>query len=116
MSTQFGIDLRVARRKSGLTQTDVAHLIESHQSSVAALENGNAEPTVEQMCLFWLIFGRTFEGAYDDLLERGRKRLRRNLPSLPASPETSFMSRNRESSLQKLEVRLREAQSPHDAA
>ncbi|MHA7820268.1 MAG: helix-turn-helix transcriptional regulator [Erythrobacter sp.] len=115
MSTQFGLDLRLARRKSGLTQADIAHLIDSHQSTVAALENGKWLPTIEQICLFSLVYGRSFESLYAEQLAEGRKRLRRNLPSLPETSGHTLMSSNREASLRKLEGRLIEHHADDDA-
>lgn len=64
MSKQFGFDLRLARRESGFTQCDVAHLIESHQSNIVALEKGEHLPTLEQICALSLVFGRSFEGLF----------------------------------------------------
>ena len=115
MSTQFGLDLRLARRKSGFTQSDVAQLIESHQSTIAALENGKWLPTIEQICLFSLIFDRSFESLFAKLLEEGRARLRRNLPSLAETQNGQAMASSRDASLQKLERGLTATATEHDA-
>lgn len=115
MSTQFGLDLRLARRKSGFTQSDVAQLIDSHQSTIAALENGKWLPTIEQICLFSLIFGRSFEGLFAELLEEGRAHLRRNLPRLAETQDGHAMANNRDASLQKLERGLAVTASEYDA-
>jgi len=115
MSTQFGLDLRLARRKSGFTQSDVAQLIDSHQSTIAALENGKWLPTIEQICLFSLIFGRSFESLFAEVLEEGRVRLHRNLPRLAATQDGQAMASNRNASLQKLERGLAVTTADHDA-
>jgi len=79
------------------------------------LENGKWLPTIEQICLFSLIFGRSFESLFAELLEEGRARLRLNLPSLPASTDGLAMTSNREASLQKLERGLAITASRDDA-
>lgn len=112
MSTQFALDLRLARRKSGLTQSDVALLIGTQQSTIGALEKGDQRPTVEQVCMLSLVFGRSFESLFADVLEEGRTRLRANLPELPASRQRTAETFNREASLKRLERQL--ASEAHD--
>jgi DNA-binding XRE family transcriptional regulator len=106
MSTQFAIDLRLARRKSGLTQGDVAQLIGTQQSTIGALEKGKRRPTVEQVCMLSLVFGRSFESLFADNLEAGRARLRANLPALPATRVLTAETFNRKASLERLQRRL----------
>jgi|TARA_R110002049_G_scaffold269919_2_gene446831 transcriptional regulator with XRE-family HTH domain len=106
MSTEFGLDLRLARRKSGFTQRDIAQLISSHQSTIASLEKGKWPPTIRQICMLSLIYGRSFESLFSEVLADARAELRQNLPSIPATDVHSALSSNREASLQKLERRL----------
>lgn len=106
MSKQFGFDLRLARRKSGFTQCDVAHLIESHQSNIVALEKGEHLPTLEQICALSLVFGRSFEGLFAEVIENARERVRGNLPSLPDKCAETALASNRKANLQRLERRL----------
>ena len=61
MSTEFALDLRLARKKSGLTQRDCAHLLNVHASKVSALEHGKQLPTLIEICTLSLIYGRSFE-------------------------------------------------------
>lgn len=116
MSKQFGLDLRLARRKSGFTQRDIAHLIGSHQSTIAALEKGSWLPTIEQICALSLIYGRSFESLFSEVLASAKVRLEHSLPGLPASSDSSALTSNREASLKKLERRLAAYGKDHDAA
>ncbi len=106
MSKQFGFDLRLARRKSGFTQCDVAHLIDSHQSNIVALEKGDHLPTLEQICALSIVFGRSFEGLFAEVIEDARTRVRTNLASLPEKYGETALSTNRKANLQRLERRL----------
>ena len=49
MSTEFALDLRLARRKAGFTQRDVAHLLGTRKSLVCELEKGRRKPTLTQI-------------------------------------------------------------------
>lgn len=106
MSTEFGLDLRLARRKSGFTQCDIAQLINSHQSTIASLEKGKWLPTIRQICMLSLIYGRSFESLFAEVLTEVRIEMRQSLPSLPTVNVHSALSSNREASLKKLERRL----------
>lgn len=106
MSTQFALDLRLARRKSGLTQCDVAQLTGVNQAAVAKLEKGKRMPTISQVCMFSLIFGKSFESLFAEQLEEAGRQLRANLPGLPAFGPVTPATFNRQSSLQRLERRL----------
>ena len=53
-----------------------------------------------------LVFGRSFESLFADVLEEGRARLRENLPALPASRPLTAETFNREASLKRLERQL----------
>ena len=108
MSNQFAYDLRLARRKAGLTQEDVALLVGTQQSTIGALEKAKQRPTVDQVCRFSIVFGRSFESLFAESLEEGRTAIRQNLPSLPAMRRRTAETFNRESSLKRLEKRLSE--------
>jgi len=115
MSTQFALDLRHARRKSGFTQHDIAHLSQTPQSSIAALEKGSWLPTLEQYCLFSLIYGRSFESLFADAMEASKQTLRGNISALSASKSGFCLTRNRDTSIKKLEGRLAAQTPSHDS-
>ena len=50
MSSQFALDLRLARKKAGYTQDDLAHLLDTHQTVVSQLEHGKRRPSDRGAC------------------------------------------------------------------
>jgi len=106
MSTQFALDLRLARRKSGLTQCDVSHLTGIEQPTIAKMEKGKRVPSIAQVCVLSMVFGRSFESLFADKLRDARTQLLANLPSLPAIGKVTAATFNRESTLKRLERRL----------
>ena len=109
MSTQFALDLRLARRKSGFTQKDVAHLLRTNQSLISDLERGRSRPTLEQIIDLSLVYGRSFDSFYEMLVPERRERLTRRLKRLPEEHRTSVYTHNRSMSLKRLKRRLAEA-------
>lgn len=108
MSTQFALDLRLARRKAGYTQEDVAHLLSTHQSVVSDLEHGKAQPSVDQIVELSLIYGRSFESFFGAVMEKRQKHLNRQLGRMPELTKPTAHTFNRASSLAKLKRRLAE--------
>lgn len=115
MRTQFAHDLRLARRKAGYTQADVAHLLAASQSLVSDLEQGNWRPTLDQIIDLSLIYGRSFETFFGDLLTRRQKVLRRRLKRLSKTAQNSVHTFNRDRSLTQLRKRL-DSQINHGSA
>ncbi|MEM7667907.1 MAG: helix-turn-helix transcriptional regulator [Pseudomonadota bacterium] len=111
MRTQFALDLRLARRKAGYTQGDVAHLLSIQQSTVSDLEKGKAPPTLEQIVELSLIYGRSFESFFSALMAERQTHLTRQLRTLPDLLKPTAETFNRASSLSQLERRL--AEIPH---
>jgi transcriptional regulator with XRE-family HTH domain len=107
MSTEFALDLRLARRKAGLTQRDAALLLGVHQSRVSALERGRALPTLQQICSLSLIFGRSFEALFAQIMASTKQGISQRMTALPGTVRSYVGTFNREASLQKLERRLR---------
>jgi transcriptional regulator with XRE-family HTH domain len=106
MSTQFALDLRLARRKAGYTQEDVAHLLSSHQSLVSELEQGRRRPSLEQIIELSLIYGRSFESFFAELLTECQVELQKRLKRLPEVTKTTAHTFNRANSLKRLTRRL----------
>ena len=111
MSTDFALDLRVARRQAGFTQDDVARLLGVTQSHVSDLEHGRVLPTLQQVCSLSLIFGRSFESLFSELMKSARQAISGRLLDLPAMVRSYVGTFNRESSLKRIERRL-QAESP----
>jgi transcriptional regulator with XRE-family HTH domain len=106
MSTQFALDLRLARRKAGYTQGDVAHLLDTHQSVVSDLEKGKQRPSLEQIIELSLIYGRSFESFFGAVMAERQEQLSVRLGSLPDPGKTTAHTFNRDGSLSKLKQRL----------
>jgi transcriptional regulator with XRE-family HTH domain len=106
MSTQFSLDLRLARRKAGYTQGDVAHFLSRHQSLVSELEKGLRRPSLEQIIDLSLIYGRSFESFFGALLDERQAALQKRLKRLPTPAKTTAHTFNRANSLVRLRRRL----------
>lgn len=106
MYQQFAQDLRLARRKAGLTQSDLAHLIGTSTREISALENGSRLPSLQQLIELSLIYGKSFECLHGELMERGKNKLRERLPSLPELLRQDVSTFNREGTLKRIERRV----------
>lgn len=113
MSTDFALDLRASRRKAGYTQGDIAHLLNHHQSHVSDLEHGHQRPTLEQIVTLSLIYGRSFESLFGEVMAECKQHLSTRLASLPPPSNRIAGTFNRESSLQKLKHRVSDNSSGH---
>jgi transcriptional regulator with XRE-family HTH domain len=102
MTSQFAVDLRLARRKAGLTQQDVAHLLDIQQTRLSELERGRKEPTLRELCCLSIILNRRFEGLYADLLDEARFELRERLPDMPRTARLYLPTFNRTHTLKRL--------------
>lgn len=107
MYTQFAQDLRLARRKAGYTQGDVAHLLSVQQSKVSTLEVGSKRPTLEEILDLSLIYGRSFESFFSTLLSERKATLLQRLERLPNLRRTTAETYNRPGSLRRLKQLLR---------
>jgi len=106
MNTQFALDLKVARRKSGLTQQDCAHLLDVNPSRISKLESGKRMPSVQEICTLSLIYGKSFESLFASVFERARKLVHEQLTSLPDCPKGWLGRFNRNHILNCLPSRL----------
>ena len=116
MSTEFALDLRLARRKSGFTQRDVAHLLGAHQTLVSELERGRQLPTLEQIVTLSLIYGRSFESLFSHLMAGARKHLQQRILRMPAGVRSYVGTFNRDASIERLARRLADEQDEYGDA
>lgn len=116
MSTEFALDLRLARRKAGLTQRDISHLLVSHQTTVSDLERGRVLPSVVQICTLSAIYGRSFESLFSTVMTDARRELLRRLKSLPDDVRDCAGTFNREGTLARLKERLKAEAQNHGSA
>jgi len=115
MTTQFALDLRFARRKAGYTQRDVAHLLGAHQSAVSDLERGRNLPDLRGIITLSLIFGRSFESLFAELVKETRGRLMKRLKTMPRNVRSFAGTLNREYSMKKLQRSLEAEHKDHAA-
>jgi transcriptional regulator with XRE-family HTH domain len=106
MSTEFALDLRLARRKSGLTQRDTAHLLGVQSSRLSDLELGKKLPTLPEIITLSLIYGRSFESLFSALMTNARAAIKQRVTGLPEDSRTYVGTMNRAYSLERLEDRL----------
>ena len=106
MNHNFSIDLRSVRRKAGLTQEDCGHLLGGSPSAIRQLESGSRLPTLMEICTLSLIFGRSFESLFGDLMMQCRQDLAERLGTLPDPQEPHASTFNRKSTLDALAERL----------
>ncbi|MEP3300283.1 MAG: helix-turn-helix transcriptional regulator [Pseudoruegeria sp.] len=76
-------DLKVARKKSGLTQNDCSHLVGVSRSTLSQIELGERMPSIKELISMSLLFGRSFDSLYADLLAEVRVELTDKLQTMP---------------------------------
>ena len=116
MSTEFALDLRLARRKSGFTQRDIAHLLGAHQTLVSELERGRQLPTLTQIVTLSLIYGRSFESLFAELMKSARDQLCKRILRMPSGVRSYVGTFNRDASIERLARRLADEQADYGGA
>lgn len=117
MTNEFALELKVARRKAGLTQRDCAHLLGIDHSTISNMEHGKAVPSLRDMLGLSLIYGKSFESLFRDLMHEVAEALKERLTTLPEAPNHWLGRHNRVNTLNKLARYLQELEAPdHGAA
>jgi len=106
MSSQFALDLRLARKKAGYTQDDLAHFLDLHQTEVSRLERGKRRPSLTEIIDLSLIYGRSFETFFAEVMAERKKHLSVRLSTLPAPGRKAMSTFNRPGSLAHMKRRL----------
>ena len=105
----FTLDLKVARKKAGLTQVDCAHLLAITPTLVSQIETGKRMPTVREICTLSLIYGRSFESLFAGIFKDARSDLRERLTTIPDAPKHWLARDNRQYQLNRLARQLLES-------
>jgi transcriptional regulator with XRE-family HTH domain len=113
MTTQFALDLRLQRRKACYTQRDIAHLMGVQQSAVSDLERGRHLPDLEEIITLSLIYGRSFESLFAQLMHEAREELKKRLASIPQNVRQYAGTLSREHSLKWLNRSLEAEDHDH---
>ena len=110
----FSQALLAARKKSGLSQDDCAHLIGISRGRISKLERGKATPRVTELCSVALLFGRSVEGLSGDLFLSQARGIRERLFGLPEPRSTWLGQFNRNYTIQDIGDRLDKLIGAHD--
>ncbi len=116
MSTQFSSDLRLARRKAGLTQRDVAHLLHTRMSVICELERGKRTPTLSHIVTLSVIYDRPFQSLFAAELKIAEAVLRKRIVKMPIEPRRNASTGNRTASIDRLARRLADSDTGYGAA
>ena len=111
MINEFTLDLKVARRRCGLTQADCAHLLNIHPSLVSQIENGKRMPTIRELCILSLVYRRSFESLFAGVVADARRDLHQRLATMPDAPKHWLGRHNRQHTLNALAEQLLDAHS-----
>ncbi len=106
MLKEFAFDLKVARRKSGLSQSDCAHLLDVDRTKIYRLERGDNPPTVREFCTLSLVHGKSFESLFGPMFQEVRDALIEQLASIPNQSGKRIGQFNRTNTLSRLAARL----------
>ena len=106
MTKQFALDLKVARRKAGLSQQDCAHLLDMSPTRMSNLESGKIVPSLLEVCALSVLHGKSFESLFGGIMSGARQLLREQLASLPTSKQHWVGTFNRQGSLVALASRI----------
>lgn len=107
MSNCYALDLKAARRKSGLTQKDAAHLLATQHSKISRIEHGKHLPTAYDIALFSLIYGKSYDALCRTVFENAARDLKGRMVTLPTPPSSWVCRFNRTNTLDKLDARLK---------
>ncbi|RWQ58822.1 helix-turn-helix transcriptional regulator [Mesorhizobium sp.] len=106
MIYEYALDLRVARRKSGLSQADCAHLLGVDPSRLSKLEAGKSTPSIYELSLLCLVFNTPASTVHDRILVSMAMTLGERLASMPTCPANWLNQYNRSSTLNTLAQKL----------
>jgi transcriptional regulator with XRE-family HTH domain len=116
MFTMFAHDLRLARRKAGFTQRDVAHLMGCRKSLVTELEKGHRKPSLSQIVLLSVIYGRSFESLFSQEMREAEADLRSRIIGMPDAKVRLATTYHRDATIERLARRLADHQQDYEEA
>lgn len=106
MYQAFALDLKVARRKSGLTQQDCAHLLDINNAKVSFMEHGKVMPSIMEICTLSLLYGKSFESLFGSVMKDAERDLKERLATLPVVSNRWLGRFTRQNTLNRLSDRL----------
>ena len=78
----------------------------AHKSKISNLETGRQRPSVRDICMLSMIYGRSFESLFSGIFDEVRADLATRLPDLPTPGHHYKRRLKREKTLQQLNERL----------
>lgn len=111
MIQEFSLDLRAARRNSGLRQIDCAHLMGVNKTKISNLETGRQRPSVRDICTLSMIYGRSFESLFAGIFDEVKADMYCHLADLPEPQADYGTTNNRNRTLDGLKARLEDDHS-----
>lgn len=106
MKYEFSLDLRVARRRSGLTQADCAYLLGIDPTRISKLEAGTTLPTALELSILFLIFEDSAEHMLQNIALYFGHFLKERLRRMPDAPRNWKDTRSRDKTLAVVRERL----------
>lgn len=116
MTTQFAFDLRLSRRKAGLTQGDCAHLLGIQQSRMSDFERGRQMPSLEELCGLAIILDRNFDALFAEEMKQARAALKARVISVPKNRRLNATTFNRVRTIHRLKRNLKAKRPQHGSA
>lgn len=111
MKHQYALDLRVARRKSGLTQQDCGHLLGIDATRITRFESGKRPPSVAELSILCFIFDVPLAAFADRIVEADAALLQRRLVRMPQCPKNWPDHEARANTLRELVEKLEQLKS-----
>lgn len=106
MIYEYALDLKVARRKSGLSQEDCAHLLGVDQPRFSKMEAGKSTPSIYELSILCLVFDTPPSAIHDQIVGSLALVVGERLASLPDCPSDWPAHLNRQHTVDVLAQRL----------
>lgn len=116
MINEVSIDLRVARKKAGLTQADCAHLLGISTNLVSRIECGDRQPGLEEIAILSVLHGKPLEALLPSVILDAARLLSDRLETLPSPGNRWAATYNRHETLSALADRLSDQLNRHGGA
>lgn len=106
MKHQYALDLRVARRKSGLTQQDCGHLLGIDATRITRFESGKRPPSVAELSVLCFVLDISLAAFADRIVEADASLLEKRLINMPKCPKNWSDHETRANTLRELVEKL----------
>lgn len=106
MTSDIALELKVARRNAGLRQRDCARLLGVHPSRVSKLESGANVPSITDLYILSLIYGKPIDRFLSGIKRELHSALAIRLATMPKAPRKWLGKMNRLHTMQTLARRL----------